>query len=132
MIDQKESGERPTVLDAPAAGPDTIVAPLEHLRAFEAQLYSPETEEAVKAELKDHPDQLDAFFAKRLHLTAAIATLNAEQLREIREDLQAEVEGLSRGIDDLAGASGHLDAAVDWAKALDGVLSVVGKIVSLV
>lgn len=132
MLDQRRSSEQTMAPDAPAAGSYTTAALLERLRTLEAQLYSPEVVEAVKAAFKDDPDQQLAFAQARLDLTATIATLNASQLREIREDLQAEAEELHRGVDELAGAFGRLEAAVGWAKALNGVISVVERIVSLV
>jgi hypothetical protein len=85
----------------------------------------------VKATFKDQPDEQLAFAQSRLHITATITTLNATLLREIRESLEAQAEELQQGIDQISGSLGRLEAAVDWAKAVNGVISTLGKIVSL-
>jgi hypothetical protein len=126
MLDQTQSGDQTMVPDV------SLAALLKRLEALESQLYSQEVEEAVKAALKDQPDQQSAFVQARLGLTATILKLKASQLSEIREDLQAKANELNQGIDELAGACGRLEAAVTWTQALNGVISAVGKIVSLV
>ncbi len=105
---------------------------LAHLRALESQLYSQEVVDQVKAMFKDQPDQQLAFAQSRLHLTAIIATINASLLREIREGLEAQTEELQQGMDQLSDSLGRLEAAAGWAKAVNGVINTLGKIVSLV
>ena len=125
MLDQTQSGNQTMPPDVSPA------ALLQRLEALESQLYSQEVEEAVKAALKDQPGQQSAFVQARLDLTATILKLNASQLSEIREDLQAKTKELNQGIDELAGACDRLEAADTWTQALNGVISAVGEIVAL-
>lgn len=101
---------------------------LAHLRGLENQLFTQE----VVAKVKQQPsDQQLAFAQARLHLTSVIAKLNATLMKEIRQKLEAQSAELQQGIDRLAGSLGKLEGAVGWAKAINGVISTLGKLVPL-
>ena len=128
MFDQGKSGTPPR----PLTDRCTKAGLLAHLRALELQLRRQEVFDKVKETFKDQPDQQIAFIQSRLHLTVTIARVNASLLKEIRENLQAQAQELQKGIDDLSGSLSRLEAATGWAKAVNGVIGTLGKIISLV
>ena len=101
---------------------------LEGLRDVEKQLYNRKVEQQVQPLSLAERQQ---FVAARLHLTSIIATLNASLMRDIREDLEAQSASLRQGISDLDGSLRALTNAKQWASAVNGVIGLLGKIVSL-
>ena len=101
---------------------------LAYLRKVEAQLYLKKTEAAVaKLAFKQRMD----FFRERLAFTALIGRLNAELMRDIGADLQAQARSLKQGIDNTAASLTKLENAAKWAKAINTVTSSIGKVVKL-
>lgn len=101
---------------------------LELLRDIEKRLYSRKVEQQIEPlDLVERQQ----FVAARLHLTAVIATVNAALMRDIREDLDAQSASLRQGITDLDGSLKTLTGAKQWASAVNGVISLLGNVVSL-
>lgn len=98
------------------------------LRDVEQRLYSSKVEKQVAPLSLEERQQ---FVASRLHLTAVIAKLNASLMRDIREDLDAQSASLRRGIADLDGSLKSLTNAKQWASAVNGVITLLGNVVSL-
>ncbi|MCB1053936.1 MAG: hypothetical protein KDD11_00305 [Acidobacteria bacterium] len=140
MPDEQEPQAIPALEEQPALEPDPAVASaglpdpitktavLEALREVEARLFSA----PVVAEVKKQPLQQQMEFAQsRLHLTAVITRLNASLMSEIRQRLEAQAPALDAGIGGLTVALTQLEGAAGWAKAIDGVIRLLGKVVSL-
>lgn len=101
---------------------------LSMLRDVEKQLYSRKVEQKIAPLSVEERQQ---FVASRLHLTSVIATLNAALMRDIREDLDAQSASLRQGIADLDGSLKALTDAKQWASAVNGVITLLGNVVSL-
>lgn len=99
------------------------------LRDLRQQLYSPQVEARVK-EL-DFSDRQD-FVAARLHLTELITEVNQALMRDIREELEKQSPALRQGIASLKGSLDRLNAANQWAGAVNQVVGVLGRIVPLI
>ncbi len=104
---------------------------LAQLRALERQLYSADVVNQVKAQFKDQPDQQIAFAQSRLHLTATIAQLNATLMSEIQDELAAQATALQAGINNLSAELDRLDEVANWAQAVNGILTTLGKVISI-
>lgn len=98
------------------------------LRDIEKRLYSRKVEKQIEPLDLEERQQ---FVSARLHLTSVIATVNAALMRDIREDLQAQSASLRQGITDLDGSLTKLTAAKQWASAINGVVGLLGNVVSL-
>lgn len=122
-------GQTPPPQGTPAQ-PYTKTELLAALRAIEDRLYSSEVEAKIKATLT--PDQIQAFVAARLHLTAVIAQVNAALMSDIREDLEKQSGPLRQGIGDLTTSLNRLEGAVEWAKAVNGLIGLLGQVVPLI
>ncbi len=129
MAKKRKATKKPAVAAPKAAqAPITKTSALAYLRKVETQLYSKKTEVAV-AKL-DFDKQLD-FFSARLAFTALIGRLNAQLMRDIGADLQAQTRSLKQGIDKMAASLTKLENAAKWAKAINGVTSSIGKVIKL-
>lgn len=121
-----ESG--PAVPSAGLPDPITKTAVLAALRALESQLYSAEAVAKVK---EQPPAQQLEFAQSRLHLTATINKINAALMGDIRAKLQAQAASLDVGIGAVSASLDRLEGAAGWAQAVDGVIRLLGKVVSL-
>lgn len=99
------------------------------LRDLRQQLYSPQVEARVK-EL-NFTERQD-FVAARLHLTELITEVNQALMRDIREELEKQSPALRQGIASLKGSLDRLNAADQWAAAVNQVVGVLGRIVPLI
>lgn len=108
--------------------PITKTALLAALRAQETKLYS----SAAVAKIQQQPKaQQIAFVQARLHLTAKIAQLNSALMRDIGDQLEAQRASLEEGIDRLAKSLDDLDQTGAWIKAVNGVISLLTKVLPL-
>lgn len=101
---------------------------LDSLRTIEVELYGIQVVDQVQ-QLSDAEKQ--EFAAARLHLTSVINQLNTAQLSEIADKLEQQSGALRTGIQDLEGSLNTLTGAAGWAAAVNGIIGVIGQVISL-
>lgn len=115
------TGSNPT----PLSDRFTKAGLLAQLRELEKRLYSQRVVARVKKDLTS--EQQQDFARSRLHLTEVIARLNASIWKDIRQQLEAQSQSLQTGVDSLSGSLAKLEGAAGWAKAVNGIIGIVGK-----
>jgi len=101
---------------------------LDELRLVERAAYAAKTEKAVAA----LPEaEQSAFLSARQALSTGIRKLSKAKMADIRKELEANAKELSDGIDSLTKSLGDLEKAVRWAMAINKVVGVLGRVVSI-
>jgi len=126
----RTSADKAATEAAPGSAQPAITkkAALEYLRGIEVQLYARKTEKAV-AKL-GFSEKMD-FFRERAAFSALILALNAQLMRDIGENLQAEARSLKQGMDNISTSLKKLEGAAQWAKAINTTVTSIGKVVKL-
>jgi len=150
MSDPNETG--PTAQPAPSAATDTVTEAqtdaaqaqaeadkaladpqadlnqlLDSLRTIEVELFGIEVVQQVQ-QLSDPEKQ--AFVAARLHLTSVINQLDTAQLSEIADKLEQQSGALREGIQSLQKSLDTLTGAAGWASAVNGIIGIIGQVIS--